>query len=431
MGKLKIGARVVDSAGDKGTIIGKRKGYRQVRYDNPEYTQDGWFTKDWFSVLGADVEEVPCESGEVAPVVFKVGDRVRLLNDNGGVARWGKKGECGTVLRVTPENTEVHAAFDESGNWYAQFHDIELIPTLRKGDRAISQNGDYVTVESDVDSAAHVWVSHGTTKWRTPVSWLTKWEPKVGDRVNWTPVRGEFDGSTVEAYDGVYDFKLRATNGNYTYVFSYELEPLPVAPQPAVMTEDVSDLWRPVVGKFGKTRDGRKVGPIEANWGDNHPFKATVDFYSPDRVSVAIWTKEGKNYEYSWLYLVSEWVEPVAVTEAAPQPKFKPGDRVRCINKQDEPFGLIGTVVSPSLLVSYDGWTEGHHGNGGKGEKDRSHWLHIDTDLEHVSSNLAIGTRATLNAPARITAIHDGKASLKLATGGSYTLPLAALTPTN
>lgn len=53
------------------------------------------------------------------------------------------------------------------------------------------------------------------------------WQPKVGDRVNWTLVHGEFDNSTIVEYEGAfYDHKLRATNGKYTYAYIHELEPV-------------------------------------------------------------------------------------------------------------------------------------------------------------------------------------------------------------
>lgn len=56
---------------------------------------------------------------------------------------------------------------------------------------------------------------------------------KVGDRVNWTRVRGEFDGSTIEAIDGagarcVWPVTIRARNGRSIYVDFHELELAPL-----------------------------------------------------------------------------------------------------------------------------------------------------------------------------------------------------------
>lgn len=64
-----------------------------------------------------------------------------------------------------------------------------------------------------------------------------QWVPKVGDRVNWTRVRGEFDNSTIVEYEGeFYDHKLLAPNGNYTYAYVNELEP--VSPWPSANDND-------------------------------------------------------------------------------------------------------------------------------------------------------------------------------------------------
>ncbi|RWO20703.1 hypothetical protein [Mesorhizobium sp.] len=51
---------------------------------------------------------------------------------------------------------------------------------------------------------------------------------KVGQRVNWTRVRGEFDGSTIEAIGtGAWPVTIRAKNGNHTYADFHELELAP------------------------------------------------------------------------------------------------------------------------------------------------------------------------------------------------------------
>lgn len=88
------------------------------------------------------------------------------------------------------------------------------------------------------------------------------WVPKVGDRVNWTRDRGDFDGATIESPEGlIFDWKLRATNGNSTYAYSHELEPapLPVAEQPAGLVVEAD--------KFYRDTDGKSVGPMIAYCG--------------------------------------------------------------------------------------------------------------------------------------------------------------------
>lgn len=423
MGKFKLGARVRDAEGDIGEIVSKRKGERLVRYEDTDYGEL-WNTKDRLTVV-----DEPGESGEVVPAAVEwapaVGDRVRLVKDNCGNSNWGRCGEEGTVKRVDARDTEAVVVFDESGEWFTQFHSIVPVPapTFRKGDRALSANGDCVTIESDVDSADHVWVSHGTTKWRTPVSWLTKWEPKVGDTVR--VVDGDGGGrvgdicTVIEVKDledgGSAYVRLSGLTGGAEGLYVYRLEPLPVARQPAV--EPASDLWRPAVGKFGKTRDGRKV-VIRRDLGDylagDIEGGPTGKTWSPDGSHGGPYVKRIADHD-----LVSEWVEPI------PEPKFKVGDLVRCVKdyRGTVTSGKIYTIAYFNADEPRIGVTEADHG-GADGLP--AHYFEPYTPQPYT-----IGTRVTLNAPASITAIHDGKASLKLATGGSYTLPLAALTPTN
>lgn len=373
MGKLKLGARVRDAEGDIGEIVSKRKGKRLVRYEDTDYGEL-WNTKDRLTVV-----DEPGESGEVVPA--------------------------------------------------ATFH---------KGDRAISQNGDYVTVESDVDSAAHVWVSHGTTKWRTPVSWLTKWEPKVGDRVRvctkedvWKSGRGIGFGSegkikSVNNRELWISFKTNA--GYYLDQIAYrdQVEPLPVAPQPAVETSvvsdesvstaTVSDLWRPVVGRFGKTRDGRKVGPILETKNSRWPFEGELEGSDP-----AFYNADGSCPYLPRRNLVAEWVEPVTEKPWTLADALD-GQTVRC----DE---WAGEYFTPGKTYKIEGTNiRTNHGD-----------VYTIADISTcggkfslVSSQpYAIGTRVTLNAPARITGLNGKAANLVLSTGGTYSLPLAALTPTN
>lgn len=411
MGKFKIGARVVDSDGDTGTIIGKRKGERQVRYDNPAYRQDGWFSKDWFSVLGVDVEEAPGESGEVAPAAFKVGDRVK----NNSAPERG----YGTVVRIT--DTGMHVRYDnfESGHdadtgdgstdhWWDIFACFEPIqPTLRKGDRAISRNGDCVTVESDVDSADHVWVSHGTTKWLTPVSWLTKWEPKVGEKVRGSINPLDYTVTAVNS-DGTLDV-TRGNNLDYPAVRIGLFEPLPAAPQKPWTLADALD--------------GQTVRCDE--WAG--------EYFTPGKTykieGTNIRTNHGDVYTIA---NISTCGGKFSLVDPIPESKFKVGDRVRCVNKDDPSYNQVGTVVRKNLLVSYEGWTGGHAGCDDKGEYDKSHWFQVAEDLEpYTPQPYTIGDRVTLNAPARITGLNGKAANLVLSTGGTYSLPLAALTPTN
>lgn len=62
-------------------------------------------------------------------------------------------------------------------------------------------------------------------------------------------------------------------------------------------------------GKYYKTRDGRKVGPMRDRPYDNgkYPFLCEVVPTPECSVRGAIWTNDGKNYELRNLDIVSEW----------------------------------------------------------------------------------------------------------------------------
>lgn len=141
-------------------------------------------------------------------------------------------------------------------------------------------------------------------------------------------------------------------------------------------------------GKFYRTRDGRKVGPIEAyrdSYSGRHPWQS--DGY--------LWQANGINYDgpddpYT---IVAEWVEPATAAEwtdfdhwdappvavapatATPQPKFKVGDRVVALQgtallkvgqeydilryKADEPVvRVISDAGKPHEMTYVDEWFE-------------------------------------------------------------------------
>lgn len=79
------------------------------------------------------------------------------------------------------------------------------------------------------------------------------------------------------------------------------------------------------VGKFYRTRDGRKVGPIET-YGDSisYPFMAkhtggtTVDTYTPD----GLYWRGSTNNKHD---IVSEWIEGPVRTETIERKVIVPG----------------------------------------------------------------------------------------------------------
>ena len=362
MGKFHIGARVRDDDGDEGVILDKRKGERLVQHDDPDYGTM-WRPKERLTAL-----EVVANDNEVsacAPVFekeYSVGDRVRVKTRDYGETQFGKTGVVVEINR--PSSLSIEIEYDEpltrSGLRRNQYmpDDLEPIepaaapatgptttPTFAKGDHALSQNGDYVTVDTDPDEVGHVWVSFGTKKWRTPVSWLSKWEPKVGDRVrriatpfSFVPIG--FESTLIENTDG--ELVYTDADADQMSFNQEDWEPLPVAEQPAAETTEPAPLVVEA-GKSYRTRDGRKVGPLEDENGTGEwAFEAQVDGSAYADGTRCAWRVDGsfspwEEREAHRLDLVAEWVEPVAevaVAEATAT-KWVPavGDKVRCIDQ--------------------------------------------------------------------------------------------------
>lgn len=192
-----------------------------------------------------------------------------------------------------------------------------------------------------------------------------QWQPKVGDRVIGTHNKIEYDVDAVNS-DGTIDVScLGIITGNTLRYTKKELslfQPLPVAEQPA------ETLWAPVVGKYGKTRDGRKVGPLTNDtsigvWA----FEAEVDGSVFADGTRCAWRADGSFDPYDAkkphrLDLVSEWVDdaPVVAVEAVEAEgdtygitNAKPGDVYLCVKwcgemytaGKEYRFGDDGNVV--------------------------------------------------------------------------------------
>lgn len=116
MGKYGIGARVRDCEGDLAEIIDKRKGQRQVHYDDQQYG-DTWWAK-----------------AELTPIAgkFKVGDRVRATD-------FQPQGEVGTIHSIGDDGFYLVAfdtwrdghkgdgQLDDNRGWHMQDDHLELV----------------------------------------------------------------------------------------------------------------------------------------------------------------------------------------------------------------------------------------------------------------------------------------------------------------
>lgn len=211
-------------------------------------------------------------------------------------------------------------------------------------------DGKYVTVTAESGYPANMY-AHRFELVEQP------WQPKIGDRVRFTDECKEYwwFGPHTENKEGVvsldrgadYDFddgrfEVR-TSDSFGIVGLKHIEPLPVAAE--------AQPLRIVEGRFYKTRDGRKVGPMRVYGGGgldrSFVFGQVAAFTAPDledeRVggsytSNGTWLTSSGHSPYD---LISEWVDEPAVapTVAPAQPtasndneapaKFKVGDKVK------------------------------------------------------------------------------------------------------
>ncbi|RWO08201.1 hypothetical protein [Mesorhizobium sp.] len=347
---------------------------------------------------------------------FKVGDRVSVLDNMTRSGSPIKEYDVGSVYAIERICGDGEGGDGYLFNGHYQFlrpAQIELAPKFAAGDkvRAINTSigNDYVagktyivksyadnhikTVSDEHGSRRNGW---GAQNFEPVYSSCAAAEVdnladeygggrkakfKVGDRVNWTRVRGKYDGSTIEAIGtGVWPVTIRATNGEFTYAALSELEHVAVAPATATATgtkfkvgdrvlcvkdsyerasgcfgtvAEVGDehtgvemdapfdghgtsgrRWnffsshstlepatlRIEAGKFYKTRDGRKVGPAVLTKYPSAKCRWSLGelwLYQDDGTA--------GNISATTSDLIAEWQDAPVVAEA----KFKVGDLVK------------------------------------------------------------------------------------------------------
>lgn len=239
---------------------------------------------------------------------FKVGDRVRLNDDNFG---YGEKGDIGIVEGF--DNLSVRVGFEtgkQAGDyWWASHDKLELVPA---------------------------------------------WQPKVGDRVRYSDKHVSGVGVVIEKISaGELEWMVRVEDkdldrayyhGNTCRAFqTSSLSPVEVraaTPAPATLTIES--------GKFYKTRDGRKVGPMERfdaeSWCVNQ--------------SGNLWADNGERYfnydKGGPTDLVALWEEPASNENAVvAKPKFKVGDRVVTVDNKND-LGTITRAENGLFAISWD-----------------------------------------------------------------------------
>lgn len=234
-----------------------------------EFTLKGVTSRGLLEIVDTDGDNRtrPTEDFElVAPrPAFKVGDRVRVVaNTKGGGGLMSFVGREG-VVESADVNACVILSCDGLGRFF-NFDELELISaalTIQAGKFYMTRDGRKVgpmrddwNIEKEFRYhtttgllTGHLWDAGGKNYNEPQTDLIAEWvdEPaatvatpvaeqpaanpkfKVGDRVNWTRVSGEFDGSTIIAIDvdtdfEVWPYKLRATNGSVTFAAEGELE---------------------------------------------------------------------------------------------------------------------------------------------------------------------------------------------------------------
>lgn len=103
------------------------------------------------------------------------------------------------------------------------------------------------------------------------------------------------------------------------------------------------------VGKYYRTAEGEKVGPMLAWAGGENEYH-----FDGDEDGRLWWGDGTRRYGDSDGVIVAEWVDPAV--------KFKVGDRVRVAGGETPEFGvLVFEDIDGTWLVHFDGWDGGHN----------------------------------------------------------------------
>lgn len=204
--------------------------------------------------------------------MFKAGDKVRCIDAEGTTVL--SCGEEYEVVEVDGKYLQVLVNGRERGMYASRFELVEQPWQPKVGDRVVEATGK----------------KYGLAK-----HWRDFWEMTEGKLTDNAFVVVQVEGRQVRYSNRV--------DGNGPWVTSADLEPLPVV-------AEAQPPLRIVEGRHYKTRDGRKVGPMER-------FDDDADcFASKDAMKGGLWHSDGsawfKNVSDSPT-LIAEWVDEPAV----------------------------------------------------------------------------------------------------------------------
>lgn len=180
------------------------------------------------------------------------------------------------------------------------------------------------------------------------------WQPRVGERVRVNYGHGWNGEGEVVSYFGSSPVLLMKTGKSAGIEGGFSVSSLePIVGATATATEQPATL-KIEEGKFYKTRDGRKVGPMEfVDFGDGEPWHTS----DTDRW----WSDDGTRRDGSIGEIddiIAEWIdEPVVATNDNAQPKFKVGDRVR-LARSFSGVAKVGATATVDKRGMFDGYID-------------------------------------------------------------------------
>ncbi len=320
---------------------------------------------------------------------FKKGDRVRLTRDNMG---FGEAGDAGEIVNPDAGCEDALVRFDSKINgdheWFAPWSSLELVPvaeatgTVKIGDKVV--------------------VLDNLTRSGSPIK-----EYPIG--VTLTVDRTCGDGYGNEAY---------LFNGHHQYLRRDQIEPF---------TQNTLTIE---AGKFYRTRDGRKVGPMR-RWSDEAVHRWEAD----DDDLPYIWADDGTEVDSDindGADLVAEADEPPAESESTKEildeleAWIAEQDAIKAAGKgstagftvpvfDDDDFDIFGYRDSDDCIVQLS-----------VGELTAALADSLKV-ARKVGKTIKRGDMVMLARPALVTGIDRYHASVQT-DGGNYSLPLAALT---